>query len=124
VFQNTVTNLGISLGTALAGAVLIGALTSAFLTDIADSKAIPTRVTDQATTTLAAGVPFISDEDLDKALKEAGVRGPAADDATSAYSDARLNALRSALFIIAIATVVALFFSGPIPVRPIAGPSP
>jgi EmrB/QacA subfamily drug resistance transporter len=122
--QNTVTNLGISLGTALAGAVLIGALTSAFLTDIADSKAIPNRITEQATTTLAGGVPFISDKDLDKALKEAGVRGPAANDAKAAYSDARLNALRSALFIVAIATVVALFFSGPIPVRPIAGPAP
>jgi MFS family permease len=122
--QNTVTNLGISLGTALAGAILIGALTSAFLTNIADSKAIPQRVTEQATTNLAAGVPFISDEDLDNALKDAHVRGPAADAAKSAYSDARLNALRSALFVIAIATLIALFFSGTIPVRPIGGPAP
>jgi MFS family permease len=122
--QNTVTNLGISLGTALAGAILIGALTSAFLTNIADSKAIPQRVTEQATTNLAAGVPFISDEDLNNALKDAHVRGPAADAAKSAYSDARLNALRSALFVIAIATLIALFFSGTIPVRPIGGPAP
>jgi EmrB/QacA subfamily drug resistance transporter len=122
--QNTVTNLGISLGTALAGAVLIGALTTAFLATIADSKAIPQRVTDKATTTLAAGVPFISDNDLDKALKDAGVRGPAADAAKSAYSDARLDALRSALFVIAVATVLSLFFSGAIPVRPIAAPDP
>ena len=38
--QNTVTNLGASIGTALAGAVLISALTTSFLTGIEDSAAI------------------------------------------------------------------------------------
>ena len=68
--------------------------------------------------------PFISDKDLDKALKDAHVHGAAANAATTAYSDARLKALRSALFVIAIATVVALFFSGGVPVRPVGGASP
>jgi MFS family permease len=120
--QNTVTNLGISLGTALAGAILIGALTTAFLTNIEESKAIPQRVTQQATTNLASGVPFISDDDLEKALKDAHVRGPAAKAATDAYSKARIDALDAALFVLAIAAVVALFATGGIPTRPIGGP--
>src|SRR4051794_1926775 len=120
--QNTVTNLGISLGTAIAGSILIAALTSAFLVNINSSDAIPNRVKEQANTANVAGVQFISDADLDKALKEAGVRGPAADAATEAYSDARLDALRTALFVIALATLLALFMSDPIPIEPIGGP--
>ena len=39
--QNTATNLGASLGTALAGSLMIAALTSSFLTNIEQSPAIP-----------------------------------------------------------------------------------
>ena len=39
--QNTFTNLGASIGTALAGAVLISALTSSFLSGIAENEAVP-----------------------------------------------------------------------------------
>ena len=39
--QNTVTNLGASIGTALAGAVLISALTASFLTGVQNNPAVP-----------------------------------------------------------------------------------
>src|SRR6266567_4427978 len=68
--QNTLTNLGASIGTALAGAVLISALTSSFLTGIENNPAVPASTTAQAQTKLAAGVPFVSDKDLDAALKK------------------------------------------------------
>ena len=95
--QNTMTNLGASLGTALAGSLLIATLTSAFLTGINQSSAIPDRVKSQAQVELAGGVPFISDADLETALDEAGARSSATDAAVAAYSDARLAGLRSAL---------------------------
>ena len=41
--QNTMTNLGASLGTALAGSILIAAADAAFLTNIEQSPAIPSR---------------------------------------------------------------------------------
>jgi hypothetical protein len=41
--QNTGTNLGASIGTALAGAILIAALTSSFLTEIDQNPAVPVR---------------------------------------------------------------------------------
>jgi len=71
--QNTVTNLGISIGTALTGAIVIAALSSSFLTGVEANPAVPDRVQSQAQTKLAGGVPFLSDAELETALGEAHV---------------------------------------------------
>src|SRR5213075_1408085 len=71
--QNTMTNLGASLGTALAGSLMIGAVSAAFLTNIQASSDIPSRAKSQAQVKLAGGVPFVSDADLENALDEAHV---------------------------------------------------
>jgi MFS family permease len=72
--QNTVTNLGASLGTALVGAVLIGSLTTGPVNGVQDSSAIRANVKTQATTQLEAGVPFTSDSDLKAQLQKATSR--------------------------------------------------
>jgi Na+/melibiose symporter-like transporter len=113
--QNTMTNLGASLGTALAGSVMIAAVASSFLTNIEHSSAIPSRVKSQAHVTLAGGVPFVSDADLEAALDEAHVRSRASDAALDAYRDARIDGLRSSLAILAVLAIVALFFAQRIP---------
>jgi EmrB/QacA subfamily drug resistance transporter len=113
--QNTATNLGASLGTALAGALLIAALTTSFLGNVEQSDAIPARVKSQAKVELAGGVAFISDADLEHALDEAHVSGRAADDAVDAYQKARITGLQSALAILALMDVIALFLTGRIP---------
>jgi MFS family permease len=113
--QNTASNLGLSIGTALAGAILISALTSSFFTGIADNLAVPDRLTSKAQTELTSGVPFISDADLQAALKDAGVRGPTADAIVDENAQARLNALRASLSVLAILALVALFLSRGIP---------
>jgi Na+/melibiose symporter-like transporter len=109
--QNTMTNLGISLGTALAGSILIATLTSAFQTNIEQSSAIPDRVKQQAQVELAGGVPFISDADLNAALDEAHLSSRATDDAVAAYQDARIWGLKWALAILAVLAIVALFLT-------------
>jgi hypothetical protein len=113
--QNTVTNLGISLGTAVAGSILIATLTTAFLTNIQQSSAIPDRVKQNAQVELAGGVPFISDADLEDALDEAHLSSRATDDAIAAYQDARIDGLKSALALLAFASVIALFLAQAIP---------
>jgi MFS family permease len=113
--QNTATNLGASLGTALAGALLIATLTTSFLTNIENSDAIPSRVKSEAQVNLAGGAAFISDADLDRALDEANVHGRAADAAVSAYQEARITGLKSALAILALMDVIGLFLTGRIP---------
>src|SRR4051812_10911938 len=46
--QNTFTNLGASIGTAVAGAVLIAALTASFLNGIADNPDVPNKLSSNA----------------------------------------------------------------------------
>src|SRR6516165_3197963 len=71
--QNTVTNLGASIGTALSGAVLIAALTASLIAGIQNNPAVPSDIKSKAQSELASGVPFLSDKDLKAALDEAGV---------------------------------------------------
>ena len=52
---------GASLGTALAGLVLVAALTASFLTGIAQNPAVPKKLSLNASVELAAGIPFVSD---------------------------------------------------------------
>ena len=77
--QNTMTNLGASLGTALAGSLMIAAVSAAFLTNIQQNPDIPDRVKEDATVKLGGGVQFISDADFKAALDEAGVRNKTAE---------------------------------------------
>ena len=115
--QNTVTNLGASIATALAGAVLISALTTSFFTGIENNPKVPSSVSQQAQVELAAGVPFVSDDDLQKALDQAGVQEPAASAIVTENEQARLDGLRSALAVLAGLALLALFISGGIPTR-------
>jgi MFS family permease len=113
--QNTMTNLGASMGTALAGSIMIAAVTSSFLVNIQQSPAIPAEVKSQAQVELAGGVPFISDADLETALDEAQVSPASSDAALDAYQDARIDGLRAALAILALLAIGALFFAQRIP---------
>jgi MFS family permease len=115
--QNTATNIGASLGTALAGSVLIASLTATLAAGIQQNPAVPPEVRQQADVQLSSGVPFVSDADLESALDEAGVTGDAAAAIVDENAEARLRALRTALAVIAIVAAAALFFSGPIPTR-------
>jgi EmrB/QacA subfamily drug resistance transporter len=113
--QNTMTNLGASMGTALAGSFLIATVASSFLSNIQGSSAIPSRVKSQAQVQLAGGVPFVSDADLEHALDEAHASSRTTDAALDAYRDARIDGLRSALAILAGLAIGALFYAQRIP---------
>jgi MFS family permease len=117
--QNTFSNLGISLGTALAGAVLMSALTASFFSGIASNPAVPKDLTSKAQTELTSGVPFISDADLEQALDDAGVSPATATAVVDENADARLDALRASLSVLAVLALVALFLSRSIPTTPV-----
>jgi hypothetical protein len=121
--QNTVTNLGASIGTALAGAVLISALTASFLTGIADNPDVPASVTESAEVELVGGVPFVSDTDLESALDSAGVDQATADAIVDENSDARLHGLRVSLSVLGLIALLGLFTTGKIPTKPPGGVS-
>ncbi|MGW4369439.1 MFS transporter [Nocardia takedensis] len=117
--QNTASQLGASLGTALIGSILITTLTTGVVDGIEHNPAVPTSVREQATTDLAAGVPFLSDTQLTTALDDAGIDPAAADAILTVNSDARLEALQVAFAVTALLAVLALFGTGSIPARPV-----
>ena len=122
--QNTFTNLGASIGTALAGAVLISALTTSFLTGIEQNEAIPPSVTAQAQVELSSGIPFVSDAQLETALAEADVDPEVASAIVDENTQSRLDGLRSALAVLALLALVAFFTSGGLPTRQPGSPEP
>ena len=73
---------------------------------------------------LAGGVPVISDADLEAALDEAGVSSRVAEPAIDAYQEARIAGLRSALSILALLAIVALFLAQSSPPRKPVSPEP
>jgi MFS family permease len=105
--QNTVTNLGASIGTALAGAVLIATLTSSFFTNIANNPNIPAAAVSTAQVELTSGVPFISDKDLQAALDEANVSPTVSDAVVKENANARIDGLRAALAVLGLLSVCA-----------------
>jgi len=113
--QNTITNLGMSIGTALTGAIVIAALTTSFVTGIQNNPDVPESVKSQATTELAGGAPFVSDAQLKEALDKANVPAKTADAIVAENATARIDGLRTALSVLAIVALISLFFLGNIP---------
>jgi MFS family permease len=116
--QNTASQFGASLGTALAGSVLIAALTASFLSGISNNPDVPPEVASQANVELSSGVPFVSDAQLESSLQQAGVDADTTQEIVDVNEEARLDGLRTALALLAIFSVVALFFTRRIPVDP------
>jgi MFS family permease len=113
--QNTGTQLGASIGTALAGAVLISAMTASFFTGIEHNPNVPDSVVSQAQTQLAGGVPFISKADAKAALQKANVPPATADEIVKQNEKSQIDGLRAAEAILALLALVALPFTRGIP---------
>jgi MFS family permease len=117
--QNTMTNLGASLGTALAGAILFGALASQLLVGINGSPEISAAVKQQASVQISQGVSIVSDADLQKALDEAGISDDEQAAILDANNTARANALRDAMISLAIVELGAIALMRRFPRRPV-----
>lgn len=122
--QNTATNLGASLGTALIGSMLIATLSTSIIAGVQAHPDVPAAVKEQATTELAGGVPFISDTQLREILEESTVPDSAIEQIVDLNSDARLDALRVAFTVAALLGIAALFFTGLLPRTAVGAPVP
>lgn len=121
--QGTAQNLGASLGTALIGAIMLGALASGFAERVADNQALPADL--RATLAERAetqGLDVLPVAQVETLLVEAGV--PAADAAVVAtdYATAQVQALKVALLAVSIFAVLGLWFTRRLPGR--VGQSP
>jgi hypothetical protein len=116
--QNTALNLGASLGTALVGSVLITILTTLFLQGVLANPSIPASLKADAQTTFGAGAPFVSDTTARMGLEAYGASQATIQQVLQINADARLAALRGALFVVVLAAALALFFTRRLPTEP------
>jgi hypothetical protein len=115
--QNTVMYLGASVGTALSGTILIAVLTTTFLGNVANDPAVPQEMSAQAQVQLSAGIPFVSDADLNATLEKAGVPQDTAQAIAADNASARLNGLRAALSVLALLALLALAATRRLPTK-------
>lgn len=110
--QGVFQNLGSSLGTALIGSVLIGALATSFAGTVA-SSALPDDVKQQVAEATAEGVELVPASSVQQIGEDAGLSEDEAGELTDAYSAAQIQALRIAFVgLIAIALAALLFSKG------------
>jgi hypothetical protein len=90
-------------------------LTSSFLVGLDSNPAVSSEVSQQAQVELTAGVPFVSDADLEEALEQEGMSGAEATAIVDENAQARIEALRASLSVLAVIALLALFFARGLP---------
>jgi MFS family permease len=112
--QGVFQNLGSSLGTALIGSILIGALATAFASGLASSS-LPDDVKAQVTQATAEGVEIIPAASIPKIATDAGLSQDQANQLADVYQASQLEALRIAFFGLIALALLSLLASRGIP---------
>lgn len=76
---------------------------------------MPKELSLQASVELAAGIPFVSDAQLESALQQTGLDAATTQAVLDVNEQSRLDGLRAALALLVPIAVIALFFTRPIP---------
>ncbi|MER5355674.1 MFS transporter [Kitasatospora sp. NPDC002551] len=114
--QYTAQNLGSSLGTALIGAILIGALASSVTTRIESDPRVSAAVAEQAGVRVEAGVSFVPADDVATALAaQPAVPPEEASALVESYRDAQIAGLKVAVLACTGITAGALLFTRRLP---------
>lgn len=112
--QGVFQNLGSSLGTALIGSILIGALATSFASGVSSSDLSPAtrELISQETHNGITIVPAASVADI---ASEAGLNTSDAETLATIYRESQISSLRVAFFGLIVVSLLALFFSRGIP---------
>ncbi|KZE92503.1 putative multidrug resistance protein EmrY [Agromyces sp. NDB4Y10] len=121
--QGVFQNLGSSLGTALIGSILIGALATAFAGGVA-SSALPDDVKQEVATATAGGVELVPASSVQQIAEDAGLSEDDAEALTQTYGESQVQALRIAFVGLIAIALAALLFSRNIPSERPVRPSP
>jgi MFS family permease len=115
--QGTAQNLGASLGTALIGAILIAALSANLIDRLEQNPAVPEKTRQQVEQVASKGIPIVSVEQADAALKDAGVPAHQAAAIADDYGKAQLHGLKRAIGAVAIFALLSMWFTRGLPAR-------
>ncbi|GAA2888432.1 MFS transporter [Pseudonocardia halophobica] len=114
--QYTAQNLGSSLGTALIGSFLLGALTRVSLTGVAEAP-VSDATRAQVGTALEQGISFLSLDQARAALTSAGIPATEVEVLLGEYAQAQLVGLKFALLAAAGIALLSLFLTRELPRR-------
>ena len=125
--QYTAQNLGSSLGTALIGSILIGALAVAFNSHVSDDPRVSAAVKEQVGIRLESEISFVSTDQVSSGLAAASVPAAEADAIVDSYATAQLQGLKAGILAASGITLLSLLFTGGLPnnrMPPERGPAP
>lgn len=112
--QGVFQNLGSSLGTALIGSVLIGALTTSFAAGVAASD-LPDEVKSAVTEQTQGAIPIVPVSTVAQIAEDAGLTDSDGEELDSIYTESQVSALRIAFFALVIISLASLLLSRGIP---------
>jgi MFS family permease len=118
--QGTAQNLGSSLGTAIIGAVLLGALATGFSERITANPTVPAAVREQIAANAKNGIDIVPVDAVEDAAVEGGLTPDQARAVAADYGEAQLDALRLALGAVALAALLSLWFTRRLPAASLA----
>ena len=122
--QYTAQNLGSSIGTALIGSILIGALAAAISIHVSNNPDVSAAVKNQVGVNLEAGVSFVPASQVEQGLKDARVPPGQVNALVTDYKDAQLSGLKAALLAAAGIALGSLLFTDNLPTGPPSAPPP
>ena len=112
--QGVFQNLGSSLGTALIGSILIGALSTSFAGGVASSD-LPSAARTLISEATEQGVTIVPADTVASLGEQAGLTNAEAQELAVVYRDSQLSSLRTAFFGLIVISLLALVFSRGIP---------
>ncbi len=113
--QYTGQQLGSSLGVALIGGIVLAGLTSTFVANIQSNPDISDQVAAQVSVAAGSGVEFVSTEQVEAGMREAGLDETSIQGIVSDYEAAQLQSLRTGLLAAAFLAFASLAFTGNLP---------
>ena len=119
--QYTGQQLGSSLGVALIGAIVLSGLTSAFITNVSTDERISAEVSAQVGVAAGTGIDFLTVDEVQTAVDDAGVDEATASAIVDDYSQAQIQALKTGLLAAALLALLSLPFTRDLPHEALPG---
>jgi EmrB/QacA subfamily drug resistance transporter len=113
--QYTGQQLGSSLGVALIGALVLTGLTGAFVSEVERDERIPDEIAAQIVVASAAGVDFVSSDQIEQAAVDAGLEEAITAAVVDDYESAQLQSLKAGLLAAATLALISLAFTRALP---------
>lgn len=113
--QGTAQNIGMSIGVAMIGAILIGALSSGFNTAAQADPALSSQTKSAVAAATEDGIEIVARDQLDGIAAANGIPPGEVATLTQAYEDAQITAIKSALLLAIAFAIIGLLIAQRLP---------